>query len=148
VKRTMMHLDRSDGRHLSTPSGICLSLALLPDLLDVSLVNGYICMKESPQHVLMSKRGKKKERTLFQLSIELSKQFISSHRTRGRKRLALGIGNNELTHMPKFQDKSGRCKACSKTGVRRESKIVCATCNVNLCVRDCFLRWHKDPQNL
>ncbi|XP_048000540.1 piggyBac transposable element-derived protein 4-like [Leguminivora glycinivorella] len=48
-------------------------------------------------------------------------------------------------HMPTKADKYQRCKVCSRQKKRRDTKLMCAMCQVYLCACPCFQIFHQGP---
>ena len=53
----------------------------------LAVVNSYICMKESPNHKLLSKSGKEKVRTQLSFRMALGQQLIGTYRGSRKRRL-------------------------------------------------------------
>ena len=67
-------------------------------LLDLSVANAFILMKESPDHKLKTSMSKSKERTLLNFRMNLAKQMIGQFQiTRKRKRIS-NIDPNVVGH--------------------------------------------------
>ncbi|CAC5420394.1 unnamed protein product [Mytilus coruscus] len=111
-------------------------------LLDLSIANSFILMKESPNHNLKTNTGKNKVRSLLSFRMNLAKQLTGNFRgSRKRKRLS-NIDPQEVEHWPCENDKRGRCKQCFSNKVRKDVKIKCSGCDVFLCL-SCFREFHK-----
>lgn len=81
-------------------------------LLDLSIANAFVLMKESPNHVLMTKTGRNKTRHLLTFRMNLAKQLTGNFRiSRKRKRLS-NVDPLDVEHWPIESDKRGRCKYC------------------------------------
>ena len=116
-------------------------------LVDLSISNAFVLMKESPNHKRLTRTGKEKKLTLLVFRKNLALQLIGTRR-RGRKRERqvnpdLGAEN----HLPKKVEKRGRCKNCTKNKRDGYSRFICTGCSdmnakkyTFLCVlsNDCF----------
>jgi hypothetical protein len=111
-------------------------------LLDLSVANAFILMKESPDHKLKTSMGKSKERTLLNFRMNLAKQMIGQFQiTRKRKRIS-NIDPNEVGHWPIENEKRGRCKNCFGNKIRKDVKTKCSGCDIFLGI-DCFKTYHS-----
>lgn len=115
-------------------------------LVDLAIVNSFVMWKmQQPKH-LQSKCDQLTYR------LKLARQLISgfcSRKNSGRKnncfqkmvpnevRLA-GVG----LHMPKFNQKTRRCKSCSAKKVDKRSHLTCNHCKVPLCA-ECYQKFHQ-----
>ena len=112
--------------------------------LDLALVNGYICMKESPNHKMVTKSGKENVRSQMSFRMALAQQLIGTYRGSRKRKLTSVIDNCGNAHWPTKFEKKGRCKLCYKNKRRREVLIGCKQCGINLCLEeDCFAKWHS-----
>ncbi len=110
-------------------------------LVDVSICNAFIVMRESPNHTQQSRRGNNKPRTLLSFKKNLAKQLIGQYRC-ARKRSVISVRDEDgINHWP-VKGKSGRCKECRLSGRgRHESTTQCEACGLALCV-PCFKPYH------
>ena len=110
-------------------------------------------MKESRNHGLVSKNGKTKQRTMLSFRIDLAKDLISDFRQNKKRKVTDTLPDlkPENGHWPRKIQKKGRCRNCSKHGLRREPSFVCLACSVAsakkelvfLCP-DCFQEHHEN----
>jgi hypothetical protein len=71
-------------------------------LLDLAIANAYLLMKESPNHQMLTKGGKKKERSLLNFRMDLAKQLIGNFRlSRKRKEMCQMLIQRELDIGPR-----------------------------------------------
>ena len=110
-------------------------------LVDVSVANSFICMKESPNHIVQSRRGRVLQRTMLQFRQNLAKQLIGEERCERKRKLPPSTDPQGLAHFPRAATK-GRCIQCRVRGRRSEPKWVCSGCGVHLCVQ-CFLPYRQ-----
>ena len=117
-------------------------------LIDTSICNALVCMKESPNHQMKTKSGKEKKRTQLDFRMNLAKQMVAGFQG-SRKRKALSkVDSDGVKHWPGRFPKRGRCKMCVSEGRRHEVFIGCKQCQVHLCVdNDCFERYHSQLFN-
>lgn len=108
-------------------------------LFDVAVTNGFVLMKESPNHNRVTKNNRQKPRTMIEFRMNLAKLLIGDYKENDRAALAT-ISNG---HFPEKGEKRGRCRQCSKTQRRREVLNKCKECNIHLCT-DCFEPYHRD----
>ena len=108
-------------------------------VFDTAVTNAFILMKESDNHQRRTKTGKPKPLSLLEFRMNLAKLLIGDYSENKRASLATVTAG----HFPKLGDKHRRCRQCSKTKRRKETKNTCAQCNVHLCV-DCFQPYHAD----
>ena len=109
-------------------------------LFDVAVTNAFVLMRDSVNHQKKTTGGKPKVLTMLHFRKMLAKLLIGDFReSRKRKRTPTTdpAGN---AHWP-VTGKRGRCRQCSKSGQRHESKLKCSACQVSLCV-DCFEIYH------
>jgi ribosomal protein L37AE/L43A len=112
-------------------------------MVDVAICNAFILMKESANHVIMTKSGKCRDRTQLEFRQKLVHQMIGEFRGK-RKRESIGDHQSRgLLHWPAEMDKKRTCKQCAKKKIRRERIYGCEQCCVNLCVA-CFKPYHKE----
>ena len=111
---------------------------------DLSLVNSYICMKESPNHQLLSKSGKEKARTQLSFRMALGQQLIGTYRESRKMKLVSVADNCGNTHWSTKFEKKGRCKLCYQNKRHREMKLGCKQFDIYLCVDDnCFANYNS-----
>ena len=109
-----------------------------------------ICCQNS--YLLYVKMNGKISRMEFQ--VRLIENMISKYRTSevtpsGRPPRSAPPTRINAPHYPKFipfkdakRKSYRRCTVCFKNGGRRETKFICAQCNVALCAAPCFERYH------
>ncbi|XP_033763437.1 piggyBac transposable element-derived protein 4-like [Pecten maximus] len=112
-------------------------------LVDISITNGYIMMKESPNHQLKSKTGKTKERTQLDFRKNLPKQLMGAYWLKRKRESVQNKSVQGLLHWPTILTKKRTCKQCSKQGLRKEPTSGCEQCQIHLCVA-CFKPYHKE----
>ena len=111
-------------------------------VFDLGIANAFICMKESVAHQLKTRTGREKFITQLNFRKELAKSLVGGVRiSRKRKLSALDPRGDREAHLPVTTTK-GRCRECSKTGLRKESRVKCQGCGYNLCI-DCFVPHHR-----
>jgi hypothetical protein len=115
-------------------------------LVDVSVVNVYILLAESPHCA---------KRTQKEFILELSEQLLAVFNSRKRPPHPSGkaLPSTQYTgqHFPERSKKSIRCRLCSLEGTRKKSSYDCSSCNpqdpVHLCIDPCFHLWHTKQKN-
>ena len=112
-------------------------------LIDISIINGFIMMKESTNHQMKSKTLRKKDRCQLHFQQNLVKQLIGNYWHKRKRESVQNKASEGLLHWPVILCKKRTCKQCSLRGVRREPASGCEQCNVNLCI-DCFKPYHKE----
>jgi hypothetical protein len=112
-------------------------------LFDVCIVNAYILMRESPNHVIRTKSQNERSRTQLEFRTKLAHQLISIFAGRRKRKHAFNLEQCQEHHWPCTMDKKGRCKQCRKNGIRREPISGCQQCRINLCL-DCFKVFHLE----
>ena len=110
-------------------------------LLDVSIVNAYLLMRESENHKLSTKNNKEKPRTQIEFRMNLAHQLLGGF-TGKRKRTPdiqppAQLQQHWLVVMPKRT-----CKMCSLQKIRTEPRTGCEQCEINLCIK-CFKPYHR-----
>lgn len=113
-------------------------------LLDTSIVNGYILMRESPRHELFTRNKVKKDRTLLSFRLALANQLIGKiQEVRMRKRSIETVANPRVNHWPMKMATRSRCVYCHQVKhERHESMYQCTHCRVHLCIT-CFQPYHS-----
>ena len=111
-------------------------------MIDVSICNGYILMKTSPNHVLKTKNGRERVRTQLEFRMQLAHQLFGTYMGKRKRDRIVEPHTAGLHHWP-IQMKKRTCKQCSKTKKRREVQTGCEQCDVNLCT-PCFKPYHKE----
>jgi hypothetical protein len=112
-------------------------------LFDVCLINSYICMKESRNHVLVTRRGRERRRTQLEFRMQLAEQLIGEYRGSRKRRVPSNIDAKGQGHWPTWLGSKGRCRMCSEFHIRHEVHVACTACKIHLCVdKDCFARYH------
>jgi hypothetical protein len=81
-------------------------------LFDVSVCNAFVCMRESTNHKLTSRKGKEKERTQIDFRMKLADQLIGDYRGTWKRKATPTIDLSGFNHWPVKADKRGRCKRC------------------------------------
>ena len=74
----------------------------------------------------------------------LAKNLAENRNTRQRNSYKGKRVNPELRHFPVKSEKSQRCQVCYKNGFRVVTNIMCEDCMVNLCVGECYKKYHLD----
>ena len=103
-------------------------------------------------HIIALKISYKKSQLKFreQLieSLFLENKPVKQSRKHGRPSSSNIVRLTER-HFPSFigpndikENFSRRCNACSKNGIRKESRYECKECNVGLCAAPCFGYYH------
>ena len=112
-------------------------------LFDTCISNSLILLNSSPNHKQQTSRGNDKKTTNLYFRMALAKLLIGKSQS-GRKRQApqeAATVADDVDHWPEKR-KSGTCKECSKRGKRCERRTGCGVCGVNLCIDDCFKKYH------
>ena len=96
-------------------------------LVDLAIANAFALFRESYNHVIKTKTGKDKERTMLEFRMALVKQLVQNNRRVGKRR---------------SQDPD----RCTANSVRRKSHLKGKQCStdgaaVNLCP-ECFEQFH------
>jgi hypothetical protein len=113
-------------------------------LLDVCLVNSFLCMRESVNHRLWTRRGRERKRNQLEFRMALADQLIGQFRGARKRKLPSVIDELGQGHWPKKFEKRGKCRLCSEENRRHEVYLGCTVCQVHLCVdNDCFVRYHQ-----
>ncbi|XP_033741890.1 piggyBac transposable element-derived protein 4-like [Pecten maximus] len=112
-------------------------------LVDISICSSFILVKESPNHQVTTRTGRRKERTQLEFRQNLAIQLLGAYWGKRKRELVEDKHTRGLLHWPADLGKKRTCKQCSKAGVRKEPKTGCEQCQVNLCV-PCFKQYHKD----
>ena len=142
----MYGVDREDQRR-STYS-ICRKAAkrwkyLFWFMVDVAICYACILMKESTNHTITTKSGRRRERKQLEFRMKLAHQLIGDYWGK-RKRESIGEHQTRgFSHWPTDMDKKRTCKQCAKNKIRRERIYGCEQCGVNLCV-GCFKPYHRE----
>lgn len=108
--------------------------------IDTAISNSFIVMRESPEHQLVTRQQRPKERTQLEFRKNLAKLLIGQNR-QPRKRQLVNRDATGHSHWPK-KGRGSRCRHCLANKTRKESSVWCAQCNVPLCV-DCFQQFHR-----
>jgi hypothetical protein len=104
--------------------------------VDTAIANALILMKASPNHQIVTRGGRVRERTQLEFRQALATQLIGELLPR-TTRVPIPLTEQ---HWPEVS-KGRRCKQCAKSGIRRETNVACAQCCKNLCV-GCFKSFH------
>ena len=111
---------------------------------DLAVVNGFICMKESPNHVKHTRSGKEVARTQLEFCMNLGQKLIGTFRGSRKRKIPPTTDNCGNAHWPSKFPKHGRCKLCAQEKRRHEVYLGCTQCSVHLCVdHNCFFRYHQ-----
>ena len=149
IQNYTMHMngvDRAD--QLRSSYAMCKKAAkwwkyLFWFLVDISIVNAFILMRESPNHVLKSKNGLVKPRNQLEFRRNLVRQLISGFCGKRKREALKDKASNGLVDWPTVFDKKRTCKQCSKRKIRKEPTTGCEQCGINLCV-GCFKPYHRE----
>ncbi|KAJ8322104.1 hypothetical protein KUTeg_000575 [Tegillarca granosa] len=115
---------------------------------DLAIVNSLICMKESPNHQMVTKKKKLKNRSQLDFRRNLAQQLIGNFRGTRKRKVPSVVDNCYSAHWPIQFDKPGRCKGCAKESRRHEVSIGCRQCNIKLCIKfDCYYKYHQEQLN-
>ena len=111
-------------------------------LVDISIVNAYLLMRESANHQLVTKNNRPRQMTQLEFRMKLAHQLLGNFHGK-RKRTAelrpvLQPNNHYLEKLPKKRT----CKWCSQNKIRKERITGCGQCQVNLC-SGCFRPYHR-----
>ncbi|CAC5374938.1 unnamed protein product [Mytilus coruscus] len=102
-------------------------------LVDISIVNAYLLMRESVNHQIVTKKNRPRQMTQLEFRMKLAHQMLGQfHGKRKRSvdpRPVLQPNNHWIENIPKKKT----CKMCSQNKIRKEPKTGCAQCKVNLC---------------
>ncbi len=115
-------------------------------LLDISVCNSLITMKQSPNHQLQTRRGRPKSRKQLDFRMALAEQLLHGYHGNRKQPATPNVDVEGNFHWPTKFEKRGRCHMCSRTGQRREVVSGCKQCAVPLCL-DCFEPYHSGPDN-
>jgi hypothetical protein len=105
-------------------------------LLDMCVINAFKLWSKGQQHL-----GQLRFRE--ELMLELLRQLPSEHvpRKRGAGRHPAHALASE--HFPEHVSERGDCVVCSHQRERRsQSRVICAACQVHLCVGQCWAQYH------
>ena len=111
-------------------------------LVDISICNGYVLMKASPNHQLRTKNGRTRQRTQLEFRMKLAHQLFGDYMGKRKRQRIVERPTAGLMHWP-TEMKKRRCKQCQKNQIRCEPKSGCEQCEVNLCLT-CFKPYHMD----
>ena len=114
-------------------------------LVDVSVVNSYILLSESPHCA---------SRTQKEFILELSQELMGKFNVRKRppqpSGQALPSARFDGNHYPETSDSPLQCHVCSHEGTRRRTRVRCSTCDprnpIHLCIDPCFRIWHTEDK--
>lgn len=112
---------------------------LLWFLVDLAIMNSYICMKESPNHKLKTRsgRGNCQDPTEFPNAAESSAYWYFPGVQKEKSYVKCRQWG------PMKHTKRGKCKQCAAEKRRHEVFIQCKQCKVFLCIDNgCFEKWH------
>ena len=111
-------------------------------LFDTCISNSLILLNSSPNHQQQTSRGNDKKTTNLDFRIALAKLLIGkSQSSRKRQAPQEATVADDVDHWPEKR-KSATCKECSKRGKRSEPRTGCGVCDVNLCIGDCYKKYH------
>ena len=111
-------------------------------LFDTAVANAFVLMKESAAHAQVTKTGRPKELRQLNFPMNLAKLLIGQVRSQRKRRLVSAVDPTGTAHLPQ-KGSNGRCRNCSRNGIRKESKVKCTACAHSLCI-DCFVPFHCD----
>ncbi|XP_063436760.1 piggyBac transposable element-derived protein 4-like [Mytilus trossulus] len=94
-------------------------------LVDISIVNAYLLMRESVNHQIVTKKNRPRQMTKLEFRMKLAHQMLGPFHRKGNSR-----------------SKTSTPTTCSQNIIRKEPKTGCAQCNVNLCI-ECFRPYHR-----
>lgn len=105
-------------------------------LLDVSISNAFVMMKESPIHQQMTRKNNPKPHTMLGFRQKLAKEMIGNTRVaRKRKHLEHQDPAAPLIFHAPIPAKKGRCKYGTDHKLHRhECRMACKVCKVNICL--------------
>lgn len=117
-------------------------------LIDLAIVNSFILYKES------QKTSNSKPCDQLSFRLRLAKQLIdgfSSRKRRGRPvnyvSKKFDVPNdvkyaNVGSHLPIVNNNYRRCRHCSTKEAEKRTRYTCSGCEVPLCIKDCFQKFH------
>ena len=112
-------------------------------LIDIAICSSFVLMKESKNHQMKTKTGRKKDKKQLDFTQKLAHQLLGTYRGKRKRESVEDKAVRGLLHWPADLGKKRTCKQCSRNGIRKEPKTGCEQCCVNLCV-SCFKPFHKD----
>ena len=114
-------------------------------LVDVSVVNSYILLSESPQCASWTQKE-----FILELSQELMGKFNARKRPPQPSGQALPSARFDSNNYPETSDSLLQCHVCSQEGTRRRTRVCCSTCDprnpIHLCIDPCFRIWHTEDK--
>lgn len=124
-------------------------------VLEIACVNAHIlyCLPRVQEGAKKSTLGLKafKEKLIEELSAAAAPlmpdpEATPAKPTRGRPRTANPIARLEgAKHIVVWSPNDRRCQVCSTPQQKKRSNFMCESCQVYLHPKDCFKRWHSDP---
>ncbi|KAJ8316330.1 hypothetical protein KUTeg_006344 [Tegillarca granosa] len=103
---------------------------------------------ESPNHQMVTKKKKLKNRSQLDFRRNLAQQLIGNFRGTRKRKVPSVVDNCGSAHWPIQFDKPGRCKGCAKESRRHEVSLGCRQCNIKLCIKfDCYYTYHQEQLN-
>ena len=114
-------------------------------LVDVSVVNSYILLSESPHCA-----SRTQKEFILELSQELMGKFNARKRPPQPSGQVLPSARFDGNHYPETSDSLLQCHVCSQEGTRRRTRVRCSTCDprnpIHLCIDPCFRIWHTEDK--
>ena len=111
-------------------------------LLDISIVNAYLLMRESENHQLTTKNNRTRQRTQLEYRMKLAHQMLGGFMGKRKREADLQPVVQPSQHWSIVMPKKKTCKLCSQNKIRSEPTSGCQQCQVNLCVK-CFQPYHR-----
>lgn len=79
-----------------------------------------------------------------QLMLQLSKDMPMPFLHKAHKRSYNSMTNENLTHLPRYDQQLHRCHRCTTMGKHKSTHEYCQACNIYLCTKhDCFFLYHQ-----
>lgn len=113
-------------------------------LFDICVVNSFLCMRESANHVLQTRTKRERKRTQLEFRINLAEQLIGQYRGPRKRKIPPTVDQHGQGHWPVWSQKRGRCRLCSEQKKRHEVHVECTSCKLHLCIdNNCFFLYHQ-----
>lgn len=148
--------DRSRGQYSVSHKARRWWIRIFYFLLDTAVVNAFILYQsvhpENPMTLLTFRvalfRGMVCGQSFRHRRSSLQGSSFVKYRVCGKKRTKMmGVPDNirlqQGNHFPVQTSTYRRCRLCSSRTNNKRSRIICAQCNVSLCVAPCFGIFHK-----